>query len=237
VVNIRGVGLHVFDVQTSTFSPIPNPGGSVRTGVADISPDGKTVYLTSRPPGGAATGGPFTELVAVDVASGAERKLADLAALGHAGGSPAIAVSPDGQSVALQVRLQPAGPVVRARLALIAADGSASRFLSEAYQTVYIPSTIAWTPDGQSVLFFTGSAQQSTWRLMRVSAGGGEPVFDGLERATLQNDSSLPVLAPPPPLSLTISPDGTHVAFGAYAGQSSQLVALDNVYSAIARAR
>ena len=100
-----------------------------------------------------------------------------------------------------------------------------------------IPSTITWTPDGQSVLHFTGSRQQSTWRLMRAPASGGESVFDGLEYATVRNDPLLPVLAISPPYSLTVSPDGSRVAFGADAGKTSQLVALDNVNAVIARAR
>ena len=51
------------------------------------------------------------------------------------------------------------------------------------------------------------------------------------------NDSALPVLAPFPPYSLTVSPDGSRVAFGINAGASNQLVALDNVNAVIARAR
>jgi Tol biopolymer transport system component len=236
LVAIRGAGLHIFDVRSGQFRSIPTAEGKVRSDVADFSPDGKTIYVASRPAGGAATGEPFTELVSVDVATGAERKLADLGALGHSGVfgiPPAIAVSPGALQVAAGIK----PPVVTALLALVATDGSGSRVLSAPYRFDNIPGTIAWTPDGQSVLFFTGSAQQSTWRLMRASAGGGEPVFDGLERATLQNDSLLPALVPDPPFSLTVSPDGSRVAFTVDAGRVSQLVALDNVNAVIARAR
>ena len=238
LVVIQGAGLHIFDVRSGQFRQIPSAEGRVRAPVADISPDAKTIYVASRAAGGAANGVPFTELVAVDVATGTERKLADLAAMGHDGVfgvPPGIAVSPDGQYVALQVG-QAVPPVVTARLALVATDGSGSRFLTGPYRMDTLFGTITWTPD-ESVLFFTGSAQQATWRLMRVSAGGGEPVFDGLERATLQNDSSLPLLAPFPPYSLTVSPDGSRVAFGIDAGRSSQLVALDNVKAVLARVR
>lgn len=248
LVVIREAALHIFDVRSGQFRQIPNAEGRVRAEVADISPDGKTIYVASRPGSDAVTRAPFTELVSVDVATGAERKLADLDARGHYGASfglpPAIAVSPDGQHVALQVRLAPPPnpPVVTAQLALVATDGSGSRVLAGPYRMDNIPGTIAWTPDGQSVLFFTGSAfrgsaQPPAWRLMRVSAAGGEPVFDGLERATLENDSSLPLLTLDPPFSLTVSPDGSRVAFGADAGASNQLVALVNVKAVIARAR
>jgi Tol biopolymer transport system component len=242
LVFIREAGHHIFDVRSGQFRQIPSAHGRVRAGVADFSPDGKTIYVASRPAGAAAKDVWFTELVSVDVATGEERTLADLSAVGHYGEwglSPMIAVSPDGQSVALQVRLAPQGSrtVAILRLVLVAADGSGWRFLSEPYRLDNDFGAIAWTPDGQSVLFFTRSVLPMTWRLMRVSAGGGEPVSDGLEMTTLQNDSSLPQLAPFPPFSLAVSPDGSRVAFGAEAGSSSQLVALDNVNAVIARAR
>jgi Tol biopolymer transport system component len=239
LVVIRGAGLHIFDVRSGQFRQIPAAEGRVRAPVADFSPDGKTIYTASRAAGGAATE-PFTELVSVDVASGAERKLADLGPLGHTGQfgiSPAIAVSPDGQQVAVQVLLALNPPVLTARLALVATDGSGSRVLAGPYESGAPSSTITWMPDGRSVLFFAGGVRPPRWRLMRVSASGGEPVFDGLERAALENDSSLPVLTVDPPFSLTVSPEGSRVAFGADAGRSSQLVALDNVNAIIARAR
>jgi Tol biopolymer transport system component len=238
LVLVQGADFHIFDVQSGQFRAVPIAEGRVRAPGADISPDGKTIYVASRS-AEPSTRAPFTQLVAVDVATGAERTLADLAALGHGSNwpvPPGISVSPDGQSVALQVG-EANPPVVTARVVLVATAGSGSRNLTGPYRMDNIVGTIAWTPDGQSVLYFTGSAQQGVWRLMKVSAGGGEPVFDGLERATLVNDSSLPLLASYPPWGLTVSPDGSRVAFGIAAGRSSQLVALDYVSAAIARAR
>jgi len=233
--------LSIFDLQSGQFRQVPGAEGRVRAFIGDISPDGRTIYVASGPTGADSTRVPFTELVAVDVATGAERTLVDLADLGHyfrfrTGPPPGIAVSPDGQYVVLQVG-EANPPVVMVRLVLVATDGSGSRVLTEPYRMDNVFGTIAWAPDGQSILYFTGSQQQATWRLMRVPAGGGEPIFDGLERETLVNDSSLPVLAPFPPWSLTVSPDGSRVAFGIDAGRSSQLVALDNVLAAIAVAR
>ena len=123
LVVVRDAGLHVFDVQSGQFRAIPGVEGRVRAPVADFSPNrGRTIYVASRPLGsGAAMGAPFTELVAVDVATGAERTLVVLGAWGMVGmwgAPPAIAVDPDGQSVVLQLgSANP--PVVTARLALV----------------------------------------------------------------------------------------------------------------------
>ena len=63
---------------------------------------------------------------------------------------------------------------------------------------------------------------------MRVARTGGEPVFDRLESAAVAGDASLPKLndVQPLPVSLTVSPDGTRVAFGAFAGGTQELWAL-----------
>lgn len=72
-----------------------------------------------------------------------------ISALGHDrrfGVPPAIAVSPDGQYVALQLgSANP--PVVTARLVLVATDGSGSRVLTGPYRMDNIPGgRLAWPP-------------------------------------------------------------------------------------------
>ncbi|GAA0584229.1 S9 family peptidase [Paractinoplanes ferrugineus] len=131
----------------------------------DIAPDGRTVVTTWSV---AERGGSERPtLVAVDVASGERRVLADDA--DHDYGSPLI--SPDGRQVAVSMRrrssLDDPGDV---RLALIPLAGGPARALTEGADRW--PSAARWTPDGTALVFTAD--HQGRAPLWRVDAVSGE---------------------------------------------------------------
>jgi hypothetical protein len=103
------------------------------------------------------------------------------------------------------------------------------------YSTGTVWSNFAWTPDSQSILF-TESNQWGAWRLMRIAATGGDTVFDGLEFATAITDKSLPPMQGGV-LSLTVSPDGTRVAFGSYIRPTQEVWMIENLTSFLQSSR
>jgi Tol biopolymer transport system component len=212
--------LHIFDAKTQTFRQVPASAepGHYRGVVGDMSPDGSTIYTIGRD----APQSPASVVLAVDVATGAQRVLTPLE--GQTAVSPAIAVSPDGQMLAVQSTRSGRGTY----LTVMRTDGTGVKDLYGPFYTRYVASTIAWTPDSAGVLFFVPHAEGS-WQLMRAPVAAGPPVVDGLQSASLVADKSLPSLAANSPLSLTVSPDGSRVAFGAYAAGSQDLWAIDNL--------
>jgi dipeptidyl aminopeptidase/acylaminoacyl peptidase len=111
----------------------------------EISPDGRTVVTTwaVAEPGGSQR---YT-LVAIDVATGARRTLADDAAHEYAG--PRI--SPDGTQVAVIVsrRFTPEAPS-DCWLGVIPLEGGEVRILAEDWDRR--PESVCWTPDGSALL-------------------------------------------------------------------------------------
>ncbi|HEY2059145.1 MAG TPA: hypothetical protein VGH57_12320, partial [Amycolatopsis sp.] len=111
----------------------------------EISPDGRTVVTTwaVAEPGGSQR---YT-LVAIDVATGERRTLADDAA--HEYASPRF--SPDGTQVAVIVsrRFTPEAPS-DCWLGLIPLEGGKARILAEDWDRR--PESVCWTPDGSALL-------------------------------------------------------------------------------------
>lgn len=111
----------------------------------EISPDGRTVVTTwaVAEPGGSQR---YT-LVAIDVATGERRTLADDAA--HEYASPRF--SPDGTQVAVIVsrRFTPQSPS-DCWLSLIPLGGGEARILAEDWDRR--PESVCWTPDGSALL-------------------------------------------------------------------------------------
>ena len=192
--------------------------------MSELSPDLKTIYAVLRKTAAV----PGSALFAIDIATGAKKVLYDLPPGNQAAG---LALSPDGTTAALQTWVESGSNVApgKARLTLVGTDGSGSRSLYGPYATPTVWSNFVWTPDSQSILFIV-SSQPGSWRLMRIAASGGEAVFDGLESSTAVTDKSLPALFLNV-LSLTVSPDGSRVAFGSYVRPSQELWALENVMS------
>ncbi|AEV86599.1 peptidase S9 [Actinoplanes sp. SE50] len=131
----------------------------------DLSPDGRTLvalWVVAEP-----AGSQRTTLVAIDVATGTRRTLADDEDYEYDG--PRI--SPDGTRVAVVAyRRSTATDPGDRKLMLVPLAGGPQRSLTEAWDRW--PETIRWAPDGAAV--FVTADDQGRCPLWRVGADSGE---------------------------------------------------------------
>ena len=132
----------------------------------DIAPDGRTVvamWTVAEP-----AGSQRNTLVAIDVATGERRVLAD--DVDHEYESPRL--SPDGTRVAVVVyrRSTPTDPGDR-WLGIVPLDGGPVRALTEAWDRW--PDAIRWTPDGTALIVTADDQGRSP--LWRVDTATGQP--------------------------------------------------------------
>ncbi len=168
---------------------------------AVLSPDGKTAFLALR------TQQNSGAVVAFDLDTGKHKEV-------YSGleGIPSFAMSRDGK-LALMVA-PPPGSRAPVHLFIMQADGSGRR-------EIYTQETgdrfahTAWTPDGSAIYFcqFNGRVL----RLWRIPVNGGAPEDAGV----------LP--GGPPGAGISVSGDGTRLAFNAGARNQGELWALDNL--------
>jgi Tol biopolymer transport system component len=103
----------------------------------------------------------------------------------------------------------------------VAVDGTGPR---EFRVNGFISAGPVWTPDGRAILFGAWeSGKTRKTRIMRIPAEGGEPEFTGVELPAGARD-------------LTLSPDGTRLAFSLRIA-ADELWALDNVASVLREAK
>jgi Tol biopolymer transport system component len=222
-------GLYLFDLGPEQYRVLlEREFQGQGSGIAELSPDGKTLYTMTR----RERGGPST-LVAIHTATGERRDLYELPPSPNQ--QAGLALSPDGETLALQTWAEMGTPLSpgKAQLTLVDARSGAARPLTGPYSATTVFSNFAWLPDGQSVLL-TMAERPHEWRLMRVPVSGGEPVFDGLESSTAVAGTSLPALVANI-LSLSVSPDGSRVAFGSYVRPKAELWVIGNVFSLLSR--
>ena len=84
------------------------------------------------------------------------------------------------------------------RFARVSIDGTAYKDLAKGASAL---ADMTWTRDGRAVLY-AESTDGHDWRIMRISADGGNPTFTGLE-----------VKKPSAFWSFDLSPDGKRIVF------------------------
>jgi Tol biopolymer transport system component len=191
-----GFGPIRIDVQTGDFErvelkhPLGWPGAWSR--------DGKVIfyYRWNNAPKTAS-------IVAHDLATGQEKELYSIAESSHY--CSGVALSRDGQQFAFPVR--ETGSRLSDLVVMPAAGGKARELVRRAQMP--FPASVAWTPDGQSVLFTKQpSPGDSKTELWLIPARGGEPRELDL---TAENMGEL-----------SVHPDGRRIAYTA--GQDKQEV-------------
>lgn len=192
------------DVASGEFKALP--GGA---GPSAISPDDKTRYVVAR------QDGKPDRILAIDVETGKEKQIFE----SRSRAGLAIGLSPDGSTLALgwldRPPVVPAGPS-KLHIARLSVDGSGYREI-HTVDGFYGGYTVAWTKDGQSILFNQEQPEgASHWNIMRVPAEGGaaEKFAPGTNRP------------------FNLSPDGSRVVYGTFESEN-QLWALDNVLAAL----
>jgi len=175
--------------------------GKTAPQLAALSPDGRTVYFSSR-----ATDTPYKNQVMVyDLASGRRSDVA------HEGTSRDMAASPDGRSIAF-VATETGTPPVRADLYVADADGGNVRSVLTASTPAEFPTALAWSADSRFIYF----VRRGSGALWRVATAGGTPALVG----ELSKDAVG---------TIDISADGRRVIYGAGGPPTIEVWALENL--------
>jgi len=200
-----------------------NTDGRTRSAVGALSPDGKTMYVGTS----ASESSPVSGIVALEIATGEERAVVSFAPVERAS-DVAVAVSPDGNRLAVGVRVQPWST---ARIFTVGTDGSNYRDVTGPYATGWLWDQLRWTPDGRS-LVFTASDARKNWRIMRVPAEGGTPEPDGVSYDVISS------LLPSHRLwqgnfnNIDLSPDGSRIITSALTSAKFEIWTLDGLMTA-----
>jgi hypothetical protein len=198
--------------------------GRLRSWKAALSKDDRTLYLAKRDQ----PKGPFTQIVAVDVASATERRVAQLPA-GVAVGAeivdPEIVMSPDGMMLAVGT-LDGAEFESGGRIFTVKTDGADFRDVGGRISGFWGGFPLRWTPDGRSLLFRAFDADRD-WQIMRIPASGGAVEPDGVSYA------SVAPLVPDIRMvrsnfnGLDVSPDGSRLVVSTLVAPKFEVWSLD----------
>jgi len=125
---------------------------------------------------------------------------------------PSLALSPDGQTLALQAWTDTTR--AQAEIFTVRADGTDFRKVHGPFRGGGFADIMKWTPDGQSILFVAQGEPPAVTprRVMRIPAGGGPAEFDGLDIMNLSG--SVPIPRIENIANIDISPDGSRIVFG-----------------------
>jgi hypothetical protein len=239
-VDPQGPAFHRLDLASGDLVRLfaKDTADHVRSAGTQVSADGRSLYMLVRPnvPPAPAVGGfrppqRWTGMVAVDLATGAERPLITFPGEGLAA-APGMALSPDGQTLAFNAIVEGVRPP-RSRLITVGIDGSNWREIHE-YDAAQWVDILRWTPDGQSLLFIKGHGGP-TWQMMRIPATGGAAIFDGLDSANFTGTVPLPTYEVANLANFDVSPDGNRVVFGSRSVPTYDVTVLENVLARLVR--
>jgi hypothetical protein len=204
--------------------------GHARGGGGVISRDGRTLYLVAEED--LQFTSPWSRIVGVDLATGTESTVVALPAgemPSGGGGDVGLALSPDGTTFALLTSTVRDQQWPEGRLSVASVNGGGLRQIAGPFPVNSATDTVRWTPDGQSIVYAIANENRMGWRIMRVPAAGGAPVFDGLDSTTPKSAVQLPTLAPGGPFNIDLNLDGTRMTVGAHVEASSGLWAIDGI--------
>jgi Tol biopolymer transport system component len=189
-------GIYRIDAQSGGAAPLVMSDAAADSQLAAraLSPDGRVLYLTSR------VRTQEQVLLAHDLPTGKEREIARRKGWGRG-----LSVSPDGRFLAVLARDTSSQS---SSLQVIAVEGGEPRELLRASAPeILLGAFVAWTPDGQSLLFMKDKGDGTPRELWRIAADGSTPRKVGLDGDWV---SSLGI---PGRDGASIHPDGRQVAF------------------------
>ncbi len=192
-------GLYRIDAQTGEVTAILQVGPDESIYKSAPSPDGESVFYIRRSRGPAAKP---QRVMAFELSTGQENEIYRATPPSFFIGE--LAVSPDGRQLALTTN--------DAAVVIIPAAGGQPRELLRGPKRSLTRNLLAWTPDGEAILFGKVGPQQET-EVWRIPVEGGEPQPLGLAMVGLRD--------------LRVHPDGQRIAFTAGQGKA-ELWALEN---------
>ena len=224
-----GPAFHFVDLKSGRFERrfAVDTADHRRSGIGDLSPDDKTLYLFT----GSKSREHWTGIVGVNPSTGEQRPIVTFPGDGLRGNG--LALSPDGSTLALMVWAE--GSPSQARIITVGVDGTGYRELHGPFPAQALADKMRWTPDGRSILFI--SAATSGWRVMRVPADGGRAEPDGLDSTTLSGSVPLPRLAAGTATNIDLNPDGSRIVFTAFTLPTIEIWALENVLAVLSARR
>ena len=184
--------LSLFDLTTMKASEVVK-GDYQISGLA-WSPNGREIAYVATPTP-RADDGRLADVMVVEVASGATRKLLD-----SPGPDTDPSWSPDGAWLAISTKGAKASSITQSRLALVPAGGGSPRVLGGDF--LYQPGPTTWAPDGKSLYFWASVRTRN--ELFQASVGGGAVrQISDLKGALALFDGGAP----------SLSTDGRSIAF------------------------
>jgi Tol biopolymer transport system component len=215
----RIVAVDLTSGKPTPISTVPDASSSALI----LSPDGTTLYLKSA----CAVDWRCGSITAVDLTNGQRRELFAVEDAETIVVSGEFALSVDGRRLAL-ITQQQAGPgKIVSNLLRIGVDGEDRRILQSTNGSL---AARAWNPDGSAVIALAGR------QLVRIPIAGG--TAEGILTIPSDQDTfNLVVNYGSIPDTISISPDGSHVALHVPVVSGGELWALDNVASYLKTAR
>jgi Tol biopolymer transport system component len=205
----RRSGLFAVDVDSGQSRLLIEGAGGPRVNWPAWSREGDRIYY-SRAVG---TGeNIFQHIESMDLNSGAVTQL---------GRGRTFAVSPDGRSVAI-----PFADKNGYGIRVVPTSGGEPREVLRQSRICNFYTGVAWTPDGQYILFgdTLGETPEGTpIRLARVPAEGGQPEYFGLEEQNLRD--------------LTVSRDGNTLVYTAGSAHRAEVWTMENLGIAVRASR
>jgi Tol biopolymer transport system component len=197
-----------------------------RSSSGAFASDGKTAYMSVRRDGGS-----VARIIAVDLATGAERDVVVFPMPGVPAIrelDPVLAISPDGRFLALSTSESPK----MSRLDVVTIETGEARELSGPWMPMpFAPAR--WFPDSSTLIAAisdTGGA-----RLVRVPINGNAPEPFDLNLSRLTAKMPLPRFVPSSLAALSLSRDGSRLAFEATTVRTAELWALENVMAIVGK--
>jgi hypothetical protein len=217
--NNDNLNLHRIELGSGAVRPVLSVG-PLRSWRAALSKDDRTLYVAKRD----APKGPFTQIVAVDIATGTERRVAALPA--GITFDPEIVVSPDATTLAVGAVV---GQVWQSdgRIYTVKVDGTDFRDVGGGgLPGFWGGNPLRWVPDGRSLLFRAFDTDRD-WQIMRIPARGGAVEPEGVSYATVAP------LVPEIRMvrsnfnGLDVSPDGSRVVVSTLVAPKFEVWAID----------
>jgi Tol biopolymer transport system component len=183
---IAPTGVYRVDLQTGRSEALiserlVSPGQGI-----DLSPDGRFLYYRTWVEGEDPS---FVRVFRKDLESGVTEEIYKV----PVGWVWSIAVSPDGSNLAVALRTDS-----EPRLVILPAAGGEARGLSTLSE--HRIGSIAWTPDGQAILYPWPNFERRRWDVWRLALAGGDAEPIGLEMEAAIGQ-------------LRLHPDGRRLAF------------------------